>query len=251
MFEGDSQAAAAGVYRRAHIASFHSNAALPPDSDTTIAPLMMPRMHNTVNPAVPEVSIRRVSGGSVPPPHPGRPVRGGRGRSRVLFPHARARGVSAAPPTRSLWRPRLTRCPPFLLPRVVDGQTRVVQVASRVPNRLAGTELEGGPGPGYGLPGGAKPPSSSSSYPSLLLAEKEEEERARLAEARKREVEAKQRQADIRVAVAAGAAPSGSRQQSLGRAPSREELMAATSRAGQGPAYGDARKRTPTGAGQR
>jgi hypothetical protein len=134
----------------------------------------------------------------------------------------------------------------------VDGQTRVVQVASRVPNRLAGTELETAPGAGYGLagggPGGAKPPSSSNSYPSLLLAEKEEEERERLAETRKREVEAKQRQADIRMAVAAGAAPPSSRQQSLGRAPSREEIMAAGAGAGQGP-YGDARKRTPAGAG--
>ena len=141
--------------------------------------------------------------------------------------------------------------PPVPPPRVVDGQTRVVQVASRVPNRLAGTELETAPGAGYGLAGGAKPPSSSSSYPSLLLAEKEEEERARLAEARKREVETKQRQADIRVAVAAGAAPSSSRQQSLGRAPSREEIMAASGSgaSGQGPAYGDARKRTPAGAG--
>ena len=85
MFEGDSQAAAAGVYRRAHIASFHSNAELPPDSDTTIAPMMMPRMHNTVNPAVPEVSIRRVSGGAVSLPHPGRPVPWGRSHRTVLF----------------------------------------------------------------------------------------------------------------------------------------------------------------------
>jgi|APGre2960657444_1045066.scaffolds.fasta_scaffold18433_4 hypothetical protein len=65
VFEGDESAAAAGVYRRAHIASFHSNAALAPgeggeEGDTTIAPIMHPRMLTGVTPAVPEVSIRRV-----------------------------------------------------------------------------------------------------------------------------------------------------------------------------------------------
>jgi hypothetical protein len=66
IFEGDGEASAAGVYRRAHIASFHSNAQLAPaDSDTTVAPIMMPRMMPNVNPGVPEVSIRRV--GRAPP----------------------------------------------------------------------------------------------------------------------------------------------------------------------------------------
>jgi len=61
--------------------------------------------------------------------------------------------------------------------RVVDGQTRVVQLASRVPNRLADSDFAGQE---YAAPQGAAP------YPSLLLAEKEEEERARAAEARAR-----------------------------------------------------------------
>jgi len=61
VFEGDNEAAAAGVFRRAHIASFHSNAQMvPADEDTTQAPIMMPRMMPSANPAVPEVSIRRV-----------------------------------------------------------------------------------------------------------------------------------------------------------------------------------------------
>ena len=61
VFEGDNEAAAAGVFRRAHIASFHSNAQMmPADEDTTVAPIMMPRMMPSANPAVPEVSIRRV-----------------------------------------------------------------------------------------------------------------------------------------------------------------------------------------------
>ena len=64
VFEGDSQADAAGVYRRAHIANFHGKPEVPPDGDTTVAPIMMPRMVNAVNPAVPEVSIRRVLGAS-------------------------------------------------------------------------------------------------------------------------------------------------------------------------------------------
>lgn len=60
---------------------------------------------------------------------------------------------------------------------MVDGHTRVVQVSSRVPNRLAESDFAGQE---YSAPQGAAP------YPSLLLAEKEEEERARAAEARAR-----------------------------------------------------------------
>lgn len=59
----------------------------------------------------------------------------------------------------------------------MDGHTRVVQVSSRVPNRLAESDFAGQE---YAAPQGAAP------YPSLLLAEKEEEERARAAEARAR-----------------------------------------------------------------
>jgi hypothetical protein len=61
---------------------------------------------------------------------------------------------------------------------VVDGVTRVVQVASRVPNRLANSEYSGQE---YAVPAGG-----GAAYPSLLLVEKEEEERAREAEARQR-----------------------------------------------------------------
>lgn len=110
-----------------------------------------------------------------------------------------------------------------------------------MPNRLAGTELDVPPNAAYGFPGGpstVKPPTSSNSYPSLLLAEKEEEERAREAEARKRDVEARQRQADIRDAVSGGSGGGGNQ----GRAPSREEIIASGTGQG-GPGYTDARKR--------
>jgi hypothetical protein len=99
IFEGDGEASAAGVYRRAHIASFHSNAALAPaDSDTTVAPIMMPRMVPSANPSVPEVSIRRA-----PAPRARRwdtPARGWRG------PPAR-RGAAAARRAAAALRSRL------------------------------------------------------------------------------------------------------------------------------------------------
>jgi hypothetical protein len=202
IFEGDGEASAAGVYRRAHIASFHSNAQLAPaDSDTTVAPIMMPRMMPNVNPGVPEVSIRRAPwrrgrgqravwgagrGGARPRPHadgghppshaslPLRPSRPTRTRAHAtltlsLAPFAAPLLVAAPLP------PRPARPPAR---RVVDGVTRVVQVASRVPNRLANSEYSGQE---YAVPSGG-----GAAYPSLLLVEKEEEERAREAEARVR-----------------------------------------------------------------
>lgn len=101
--------------------------------------------------------------------------------------------------------------------------TRVVQLASRVPNRLAGSD-HCAP---YGGGGGARAASSARSYPSLLLAEKEEEERARLQEAQTREVEARARSAAIGSAVAQGLS-GAQKNSSVSRASSQTDVLKST-----------------------
>ena len=91
--------------------------------------------------------------------------------------------------------------------RVVDGQTKVVQVAARVPNRLVGSNLEGPPPGAYqsGLPQqSVPPPRSAASYPSLLLAEKQEEEKTKASDLRRNAEAAKARSSAISAAVGAG-----------------------------------------------
>lgn len=103
---------------------------------------------------------------------------------------------------------------------MVDGLTKVVQVAARVPNRLAGAEL-----PSDARYGGAapQPARSAASYPSLLLAEREEEEKQKAVDLRQAAVDAKARSAAISSAVAAGIRSSGS-SASLPRAGSHASL---------------------------
>jgi hypothetical protein len=87
VFEGDSQANAAGVYRRVHIAnSSGSTSQLQHAGDNTIAPILMPRMLSAAAPAVPELTIRCAPG-------PARVRSSGRSRSGArALAHGRASG---------------------------------------------------------------------------------------------------------------------------------------------------------------
>jgi len=183
VFEGDSQADAAGVYRRAHIVSSASGVQLPNAGDSTIAPILMPRMLPTAAPAVPELTIRCGCCCAAASRTPRRRTALRRGSVSRLCARSTPRRARAR--------------------RVVDGLTKVVQVAARVPNRLAGSELEVRADARYGgAP--AQPARSAASYPSLLLAEREEEERQRAVDHRSAAADAKARSAAISSAVAAG-----------------------------------------------
>ena len=127
VFEGDSQANAAGVYRRAHIVSQHSSAALPVEGDTTIAPITMPRMLASAAPAVPEFTIRRV-------PRPG-----GAG-ALAAASLGRCRPSRAHPPSQSCRRADEGGAGGCARAEPPGGQQPGGPAGGRVPVRLATTQ---------------------------------------------------------------------------------------------------------------